>query len=36
VRLLTPDPAGERGQEELQVDDFNHAASVSEVRRAVR
>jgi hypothetical protein len=31
-RLLTTDPAGERGQEELKMDDFNHAASVSDQR----
>jgi len=34
-RLVTANPPGERSQEELQMDGFNHAASVSEVRQLV-
>lgn len=34
-RLLTADPAGERGQEELQVDGVNHAVSVSDPQQVV-
>jgi hypothetical protein len=32
VRLLTPDPSSERGQEKLKLDGLDHAASISEVR----
>jgi len=34
-RLLATDPAGERRQEELKMDGFNHAESVSDVRQSV-
>jgi len=34
-RLLAADPASEGSQEELQIDGFDHAASVSEVRQGV-
>jgi hypothetical protein len=33
--LLAADPPGERSQEELKMDGFNHAASVSDVRQVV-
>jgi len=35
ARLVTANPASERSQEELQMDGFNHAASVSNVRQVV-
>ena len=34
-RLLASDPAGESGQEELKMDGFNHATSVSDARHMV-
>ena len=35
LRLMTGNPAGERSQEEMKMDGFNHAASVSDVRQVV-
>ena len=34
-RLLATDPPGERSQEELEMNRFNHPASVSDVRQVV-
>jgi len=35
ARLMTANPTGESGQEELKMDGFNHAASVSDARQVV-